>query len=401
MKKRKPVEIAVIIFLGLYFTKLAWYDIRTIYPEQAQSLLSAFFIGYSIVLAPFIAYAFILFVGRIASNKLMLFFLFINVYGFIWGVANGNLNIYLIQDTFKLLFVPTGFLLAYMVYKRGGSFEVILLSLIKWAILFAIVRFMIHAYLHTNSSLVYGTVQDLLLIGNSFFQIFMGSSAFSSIMAVFVLMLVLAGQKRTLFVLAACAFLWALSVFSQSRKNITQVLMVFFTLLLIVGGLTTMTGSLNRVLGTSESVTNDIGKDSKRLREVLVVFDELAKDGGERFFSGFGSGAYFNDPVPNPITGYTTTHSVHFTPAAMVFRYGLFGLLLYVFCTLYLLKLSIIRMHGINKNLAFVMRFYMLGAIVMSLVTYGVVDDAFLGFVIGAILFSNKQHKAHEGTSLS
>ena len=389
MQSKTFVHYFALFFLLIFFTKLAWYDIRTLYPESAEVILSRLFLFYSVAILPFIAYLFVCQVHRLATNMLMLFYLVINIYGFIWGVTNGFLNTYLLQDTFKLLFVPSGYLLAWMVYKQGADFEKILWLLVKWAVAFTILRFAIHMYLHTNSGLVYGTVQDLLLIPNALYQVFLGKGILVPVFGLGVLGLILFGQKRTLFALTALGALWVLSLFAKIKRGILQSVKVLFVLLLVVASGLVLVSNLNRVSGTTNTLTSDVGESSKRLREVVVVLEELAKGGPARFFAGYGSGAYFYDPVPNPATGSTITHSVHFTPAAMVYRYGFLGILLYLFSVLYLIKLSLGKIKGVSLQLAFVVRFYMIGAVIMSQVTYAVVDDVFLGFLIGVIVINN------------
>jgi hypothetical protein len=135
-----------------------------------------------------------------------------------------------------------------------------------------------------------------------------------------------------------------------------------------------------------------LGEDSARFREVVLVWElHRASSWSARWF-GFGHGAAFDDEVPD-VHGETLTHSVHFTPAAMLLRYGYVGVAFYV-----LLAAGVLfapertKSPWLTGTDVLVMKSFALTAVLGSLVLYGLVDDMLVGVFLGFMTRARQHH---------
>ena len=373
----------VVLFLAIVSTKLVWYDFRTLDKENAEKLLFLSFFLYSIAIFPFVVF----FIARqfleLSRSKLILFFFLLNVYGVVVSFLYGRADIYLYQDIYKMLFFPSGFAAALYLKNQQFCFETILKKLFNILICFAIFRLLIHLYMRTDSAIVYGTTHDIFLLSYSI-SLFWRSPRYL-ILTVLVFFLVVFGQKRTLLV----GFVFLLSgSFIYFKKLAFKVI---FGRVIIIVVLATFLLAYNfeahdkfrRLYNTENTISQDIGKESKRLREVLSAIDNMNQLSPQSYIFGFGSGASFDDPVPNPITGYTKVHSFHFTPMAFVYRYGIIGILFLL--TVYVCMTKVLYKYKLSNDLHlnFVIKSTLLFSMIMSMIVYSLVDDVLIGFLYG------------------
>jgi hypothetical protein len=126
-----------------------------------------------------------------------------------------------------------------------------------------------------------------------------------------------------------------------------------------------------------------LGEDSARYREMLLIWELMNASDWSRKWLGFGHGAAFDDEVPD-VNGETLTHSVHFTPAAMLLRYGVVGAAFYA-----VLAFGILAAPACNQPPwltscdVMVMKSFAITAVIGSLVLYGLVDDMLVGVFLG------------------
>lgn len=379
--------IIVAVFLTVYFSKLIWYDLRTIFPSQASAILSVSFMWYSAILIPFILFFLIKEFKIIFRSSVISIFFALNLFGMVVGLLKGNANMFFLQDTFKFLFFPAGFAAAiyYNSSEKFNGFDSILYKIYWMLVVFSFIRFMLHYSLGDDLSFLYGTVHDIYLISMSIGMIW--KQPFGVVVAMIVIFLVLFGNKRTLFVL----FLLNLGLSSVLfMRNMSAIVWLrrFFLVLLCAVVVSVFVSKLEssaykRVLNTSQTYETDIGTSSKRLREVTVAYDLMRKDAPLSFLIGFGSGAFFHDPVPNARTGESITHSIHFTPMAFFYRYGIIGLCFLGIVYSSFIRISFMFKFSNDRVIDYSIKATILGSIVMSFLVYSFLDDIFLGFIYG------------------
>ncbi len=388
-------EFIAIIFLSISGSKLFWYDFRTIVSDGRIELLSQSFLIYSVSLLPFILYFIYSQYYTLVKQKLILYIFAVNLYGLLLAITLGECNIFLIQDVYKFLFIPAGFGLASFLYRRGCDIERVLRITIIVMSLFALARLTVHATLK-DGGMIFGTVHDVILIGYSIVELLSGKSILGFLGGLVVLPSVLVGQKRTLVLIAfILIIIYLLKIINEKKGRV--IVRALLSIMLFVGGGYVVSSYVDynykRVQSTFDTFDTDVGVDSKRLREVKVAYQEIRNNSDLAFITGLGSGAYFVDPVHNPVSGEILVHSIHVTPVAMIFRYGIVGAVLYVAIILSIFVLLYVNRQGISgvsNKMFFVILSYLIGSVIMSFTIYGLVDDIFIGFFIGILWFSWK-----------
>lgn len=388
--------VVVVVFLTVFFSKLVWYDLRTIYPGQASSILSVSFLWYSAVLLPFIFFLLLKELKVVIRSNIILMFFSLNVFGLIIGILQGNLNIFLLQDIYKFLFFPAGFAAAVYCYDFQ-TFDGILYKIYWVLVVFSVIRLIIHYYLSEDISFLYGTVHDIFLISMSVAMIW--KNPLRMMTAVAVILSILLGNKRTLLallvmnlVLSSVSFMGSLNTFLWLRR------IIFLSLCTVIIGLYVYTGKsvvYKRVLNTTQTYGEDIGKDSKRHREVTVAFDLMQKGAPLSFWLGFGSGAFFYDPVPNVRTGESITHSIHFTPMAFFYRYGTVGLVFIAVLYISFIRIFFLFKFSNDKVVDYSVKATIIGSLVMSFLVYSFQDDVFLGFIYGIYSLKSNRYNSN------
>jgi hypothetical protein len=201
------------------------------------------------------------------------------------------------------------------------------------------------------------------------------------------------GQKRTVLVCLVIVIYYLL--YSRFPKNVIFVIVMGISLV-VFSGLYANRDSLRQVLvevGLGKLAVTDVGVDiglqSFRFNEIVAVFDNLSDSGAHSFLIGKGSGATFEMGVAHPRTGETVFHSIHFSPGAVIYRSGIFGLFVYLYLFFYLFLNGALKegddFLDFNTCSAFAMKAYALGAFASSFVLFGFVDDLLLGVFCGVI----------------
>jgi hypothetical protein len=373
----------------IYTSKVVWYDIRIILESLRGDAFRDILAAQGVLLVPFIFGSMLIGIRLLAKSPVVMLFPLIFVYGLLINAIHGiEYPVFALQDLVKFTFLPTGFLLPWL--SPPSSVDK-LLSRLAYAVLafllFKIALFL--AYYHSQYRLYYGGVLDVYPFCY-FFANFCGgrktARSKNGILAAASLVLVVLGQKRTVFIIALAVIG---CVLFRSRRTAGKNLAVYAVAISIVATIVGFRQPLAEMAGVhferivQVRLDSTIGEDSARFREVMLVWElNQASSWSARWF-GFGHGAAFDDEVPD-VHGETLTHSIHFTPAAMLLRYGLVGVAFYV-----LLAAGVLfapertRAGWLTETDVLVMKSFALTAVLGSLVLYGLVDDMLVGVFLG------------------
>lgn len=378
-------SIYVYSLFVVFLSKLIWYDLRTIVPDQAVALLNASFLWYSIMLLPFVLFFLVKTLKVIIHSKIILMFFLINIYGMFVGIAYGNLNMFFVQDMYKFLFFPVGFSAAAYWYYYSPSFDRFF-YIIYWVMfVFALVRSALHYYLGGDIIFLYGTVHDLFLISMSVGMLW--KNPLSRIIGIITILLVILGNKRTLLVMFIMNLVVSFIFFFRNVKLLVWLARIVMTLLAVILCVSYITKTeqtvFKRFLNTASTYESDVGEDSKRLREVTTAYDLIQESAPFSLLFGFGSGAYFLDPVPNEVTGVSVVHSIHFTPMAYLYRYGLVGFIFIIALYGSFVRIVLFFSFSSDRVVDFSVKLTIISSFIMSFMVYSFVDDVFLGFIYG------------------
>lgn len=374
----------VLVFLVLFSTKLIWYDFRTINPGNSATLLYWSFLVYSILLCPFILWLLAKNIRPLLGSKLILSFFLINIYGVIIFFWHQNASIFVAQDVYKLMFFPAGFAAAMYLRESSLGFDRVFKWLLGYLFLFALIRLVIHVLASTHP-IVYGTTHDILLI--SYAASLLWANPLLILNFVVLIALVGMGQKRTLYALFIFNYLYSFVYFSSVKNYLKTATIGIASVSIFFCGYAFYKNYdveiFKRVGNVSTSIQSDIGIKSKRLREVVAGFDRMGESSSMPYFFGLGSGAFFFDPVDNPVTGVSIVHSFHFTPMAFYFRYGVFGIFFVIYLYANIMKVVLYKKLTDNNRLNFILKAVAMSSVIMSFIVYSVVDDILLGFIYG------------------
>jgi hypothetical protein len=383
--------------LLIFASRVVWYDLRIILPE-VRGNLRLLFAAYSVCLVPFVGLAYFGALRHVVMSKLMLLLHLVIIYGVVLAIVFGSIDHgYFVTDIFKLMFVPTAFVL--FCARPPVRLERFLERLAQAILIYQVLRVGVFLTL-APGVLYYGGVTDMFPLCyylNCFMQRQRKNELKGIAGVVSALALIVLGQKRTLLVASVAVICYASF---RNRKSVSQRISVylFFAGVIIAGSylakyIETLAdfGFFTRV-ATTEFDTALEG-ESSRQREVRDVFTTLEDSGAWAFVLGHGHGATFEREDPDPLTGEVILHSVHFTPAAMHLRYGILGWVFYLsLCVAVMFaKESVFPPFASSKDIL-IMKTYGLAAIMCSITMYGLVDDMIIGAFLAAMVLSRRAH---------
>ncbi len=379
----------------VFASKSLWYDLRLIHRELLDpSRFRLLFIVYALLLLPFLIVVLSRDVIGVLTKRWSWLFAALAWYGLVPALIHRNDLIYIAQDLFKLSFVPAGYL-AYRLARERLDVKRFALFLATSVLLFEIVRLAIHVLAKgTGTRLVYGTIIDVLPVA-AFFAFMLHSTGARRflffLLTVASLLMSLIGQKRT--VLACICLLACFFVVSTLRKNTTFVVFAAIVTTCALAALA-LAGALSgefevdvfRRLAATD-VRADIGESSVRFKEVKIAMRTLKEGGVGALLFGYGHGATFE--LWHPVRGVETVHSMHFTPAAMIFRYGFFGVvffaILFVAIWRLVLRRTSIAASADEAAVTLMGKGYLLSASIGCFLLFGLVDDLLCGVFLGVV----------------
>ncbi|HEV7280678.1 MAG TPA: hypothetical protein VGN57_10795 [Pirellulaceae bacterium] len=380
------LTLLVIVFAS----RCVWYDCRIVFDWMRGDGLRVAFAAYTLALLPFLALAGIGGLHLLTRSWTTLLFVWIGVQGLLCAVLHGHIrDPYVLQDLVKLTFLPAGFIWVWL--DPPKSFDLFLRRTAYALLAYQGIKLLIYMFYYQGSfSFYYGEVIDLFPL-----CYFLGKYCRErpEVAERFLLWTLLAaaiivlGQRRTVLV-GGCVIVAYMAIRSYShlmgRPTLYVLALIAAVSLFGASGLWSHLSEslLQRVVNTD--VADSIGEDSTRFREVQLVVDQMLDAGPATSLFGFGHGATFEDEVANRDTGEFVKHSVHFTPGAMLLRYGVVGLLFFavvVGALTFAREPEIDGWIGAPNYLA--MKAFGLAAAVGSLTLYGLMDDLMIGAFLG------------------
>jgi len=378
-----------LLLLGIYSSKVVWYDLRIFFESLRGNVLRDLLAGQAILLFPFIGIAFFLGARRVTQQPLLLTFAALFIYGAFINLLRGvQVPMFLAQDLCKLAFIPTAFLM--VMIDRPTTCDRMLHRLAQIVLLYLATKLTIALlYYHGSFGLYYGGVADL-------YPFCYYSAKYChddgrrpknvGMFAILALGLAISGQKRTVLLaaIAVISYLFATRWTFLFRKWALYLLLIGTSVISIFFWEQveeSISHRFQRIVLLQEKTSYD--EDMPRLAEINLVLETLADSGVLAQMFGLGHGAAFDNYAVN-LEGDELTHSVHFTPAAMLLRYGVVGILFYL-----VIAIAAVRPHRQKKSAwmlpsdVAVMRCYGIVAVLGSLAIYGLVDDMIIGAFLG------------------
>ncbi len=379
-----------LLLLGIFSSKVAWYDLKIFFESLRGNALREMLAVHAALLLPFIGIAFLLGARRAAKQPLLLLFVFLFFYGACINLFRGvSMPLFLVQDLCKLTFIPAAFLM--VMIDRPATCDHMLRRLAQMVMLYLAVKLSIALLYYQGSfGLYYGGVIDLYpfcYYGAKYCHNTRRKPMAVGLLAILALGLAILGQKRTVL-LAAIAVVGYL--FATRRKFLFRKV-TLYTLVFVVSFLSiffwshveeSISHRFQRIVLLQEKTSFD--GEMPRLEEVQLVLETLKDQGSLAQIFGLGHGAAFENYAVNSHKD-ELTHSVHFTPAAMLLRYGVVGILFYL-----VIAAAALRPYRRKKSEwmlpsdVVVMRCYGIVAVLGSLAIYGLVDDMIIGAMLGA-----------------
>jgi hypothetical protein len=379
----------------VFASRSMWYDLRLIHRELLDpDRLRVLFLVYALGMLPFIVTILSSDIVALLTKRPVWFFVALAWYGLVPALIYRNSSIYILQDLFKLSLFPAGYL-GYRLARKRLDVKKFVIFLGVSILLFEVARFFIHLQARgPGAALVYGTIIDVIPVA-VFFSLALCSTGLLRLpylaLTVVSLVMSLVGQKRT--VLACFILLGGYLIFSTFRKNGAFVVLVGLAL---ISGVVVLVASgtvgsdleidvFRRIAATD--LRMDLGASSLRFEEAMVALERLEQGGPSALLFGYGHGATFQ--IWHPVRGVETVHSMHFTVAAMVFRYGLFGLVF--FCALFfgvcrlILRRSSLDASPDGTAVTLTGKGYLLSALVACFLMFGFVDDLLCGIFFGLV----------------
>lgn len=397
-KVRRFPGLLLGLCLVIFASKVVWYDLRIVFPTLRGNVFRMLLTGQALALLPFIFLGMTQGLGSVRRSWTVCSYLFMIVLGTVVAVLQGiDYPAFVAQDVIKLLFVPAAFGLIWFDPPRSlGSF---LLKIADIVFAFQVVKVFCFLLLyHGRMGLYYGGVMDTFpfcVYAARYCTKVSGSTMRDGILAGASMLILVAGQKRTLFAIIA-----AVGVYLMLR-NVNRVLQkpsMYLGGLVFMAGAALFSGTileivearLARVIVKTVETDNMI-ENSARLREISIIDYEMDLSDSLTHIFGFGHGASFDDDIGDEVTGETLTHSVHFTPYAMYLRYGYVGwgfFAIMVLGTFFAKE----RWDGqwSHREDILAIKSFGIAAILSSGAIYGLMDDMFLGFGLGALAISAK-----------
>gem|GEM_PF-4982299 len=398
--------------LVVFASRTAWYDARVVFESLLfSSAMRKLFMVYALCLSPFILLAFRN-IDYVFKSPLIVLYLVLNLYGIALAVAYGNSVVYTMQDAFKLLLVPTGFIFVF--YDPPRSADALLDKLAKVVLGYQVLKFAIYLTCYESSfGFVYGGVTDafgLCIFAARLFSNDQRTSSQDLMLAGTSLLLITLGQKRMLVV---CVLVIVLYLLSRNYLHIMKRLWPYVAIAACLFAGVLFRSQIYEILQSDQfrrlaktDVALSIGEESQRQREVRLVYEDLEAIGWTAYVLGIGHGAVYEEEIAQRKTGEYVTHSIHFTPAGMHFRYGFLGLTVYGLTALYLVFGRFLPVDGwLSLSTLRGVRAFGLCVIVASITGFGLIDDLMVGSILGIMMLScqlqpvNKPVAADEPTA--
>lgn len=382
MKIKKTLFLGVC--LAIFLTRIFWYDLRVVFESARQDGLGAMFVAYAAALAPFIVASFTLGVRTLLRSRLLLFYIFLMAYGLAIAVYHRQVDsLYVYQDLFKLSFVPTTAVL--VAFARPGLSCATLEKVGFFALICLFAKFTASA-LYSTRGLYYGTAADLFpfcVFAAMFACRKSNRNLKTAVLSAASLALVVLGKKRTLAV--ALVFTVAF-LFQRSLRHNRWAFPIlgFMCAIFVIGVSVARSTPIEEMLFARLSAPGANVEESTRGEEIRRVYETLRDHSGVAVVTGFGHGATFKIGSDKKSSKSSDAkHSVHFTPAAMHLRYGLFGWVLLGW-TGWVAVLGGSRMlTGDIIPFSVALRAYAIAASIASLGMFGLIDDMVVGAAIG------------------
>lgn len=380
----------------VFASKVVWYDLRIVFPALRGDVFRILLTAQALALIPFIGLAFWKGLGSMRRSWIVNVYLAMTVFGGLVAYIQGiEYPSFVAQDVIKLLFIPTAFAMVWIDPPRTlGSFLVRMADVI---FTFQVLKIMTFVVLyHGRMGLYFGGVMDTFpfcVYAARYCTKATGSVTKEGFLAAASLMVLVVGQKRTILVIIVAV---AGYLVLRNLGRVMQKPAPYLGGLALLAGAAFFSGPIlefmearfARVIVTTIETDKAI-ENSARLREIDII-DHIMRDADSTtHIVGFGHGAAFDDDVGDDITGETLTHSVHFTPYAMYLRYGYIGWAFFgltVVATLLASEKTDNRWSFREDILA--IKSFGIATVLSSITLYGLVDDMFVGFGLGALAIS-------------
>jgi hypothetical protein len=388
----------LVVAMLFYTNKVLWYDLRIILESLRGDSFRSILAVQGVLLMPFIAASLLGGVRLLARSRIVMLFPLMVVYGLAVNAIHGvEYPMFALQDLFKFMFLPTGFVLAWL--SPPATVDRVLKFLAHAILAFLVIKILLFiAYYHSQYRLYYGGVLDVFPFCYFFANFCSGRKSArtkNGILAASSLVLVALGQKRTVFIIAVSAICYLMF---RSRQTVGKNLAVYVATISIAAAVIGFRQPLAELAGVhferivQARFDTTLGEDSARFREIVLVWELHRGSSWSARWFGFGHGAAFDDEVPD-VHGETLTHSVHFTPAAMLLRYGYVGVAFFVLVAAgVLFAPERTKSTWLTATDVLVMKSFALTAVLGSLVLYGLVDDMLVGVFMGFMTRARQHH---------
>jgi len=296
----------------------------------------------------------------------------------IWGVYLGlllnNDGVYLLQDLFKSVAFFFACVLGVWCAKSSGTLSVSLL--VKIGVFFCLLRLVGFWIFNDGRSMLYGTTADVLLV--VLYLMYMPIKEIGRPISyrnitylLLIMMIILAGQKRTLFIIIPLVIVMhALTIYGFRMRAL------FLAAVLLVPAIAIFVSSERvSIAGIAAKASTSDG----RTQEVVAVMEKIGFENS--YMSGLGFGAVYEAPPSRSKYPGHELHTVHFTPVALYFRAGLIGLIYYFFLAHLSIRLML-RAIGSRSSMALIYCYPAL-SLLCSVPLYGFVDDPIVAFILG------------------
>lgn len=401
---RKIVFFLLIISIIAPLSRIGWYDFKGIFIVTGNdpAIIRIFFYVFSAVTFPVLVYWLVYLISSFSVEKNSFLILIVCAWGFLFGFYYKNDPVYIFGDSYKFLIFVSGIYISRFLIDE--KYELKFLKLLEIVcisgLLFSIFRFlMFHSKFTSNVGFIYGTTQDIFLVFSCFVLYFFRKNLISIGLIVLSLTLLILGQKRSVLLLLLI-FLPILICFLDFKKLTFQKAFksILFLIILILSLLITLNSGdflFNKyfVRITNTDWQDKIALKDGRSEEIQYVFYKFSSNDSIFYLTGFGSGAEYSKFV----RGYhADVHSIHVTPVALFYRYGIVGLFLFIYFAILIVKYfwSFLFSGKFRKkfNVIYVLfLFYSVSSFIMSFVVFGFFDDILSGLSFGYIFYYNKK----------
>ena len=324
------------LLLAVYASKATWYDLRIPFESLRGDSFRVILALYASLLLPFIAFGFLRGATLFLRQSTLLCFAVLCLYGATINLVRGvEVPVFVVQDLCKLAFIPTAFLLVFI--DRPASCDQMLRRLADVVLVYLLAKILIMLlYYHGSFGLYYGGVVDLYpfcYYGAKYCETGRGKPLLAGQLALLALTVAALGQKRTVLVAAAVVACYLLATRWKRLLNRPTTYIVASVALVSAAPLL---GSGCRDRFTQVPPCGPAARSDNLRRGYVPHGRGPYRDGDPAGTRGSGlvlrhgarAAAFENDAVDPHGDGLT--HSVHFTPAAMLLRYGLAGVVFYL-----------------------------------------------------------------------